>query len=137
MPQTPVIITKQMQGNSSQNTLRSGPFFFSLLDTFCHRRELIFSVAGNGSCFVIAENGSSFVIYGNGCSFSSAETEAHVCGGFRTWKLTTYSRFVLCTEMANGSVGWKMKATWRRIGEPGQFMDLHKKTGLSFLKKVF
>ena len=30
------------------------------------------------------------------------------------WKLTTYSAFILCTLIANGSVGWNVKATRRR-----------------------
>lgn len=30
------------------------------------------------------------------------------------WKLTTYSAFVRCTEMAKGSKGWKVNATRRR-----------------------
>lgn len=36
----------------------------------------------------------------------------------RMWKLTTYSAFVLWTLMANGSVGWNVKAT-RRFAEGG------------------
>ena len=31
----------------------------------------------------------------------------------RIWKLTTYSALVLCTEIAKGSKGWKVKATKR------------------------
>ena len=40
------------------------------------------------------------------------------------WKLTTYSALVLCTEMAKGSKGWKVKATRRRtvwlMGRPSK-----------------
>lgn len=42
----------------------------------------------------------------------------------RMWKLTTYSALVLCTEIAKGSKGWKVKATRRRtvwlMGRPSK-----------------
>lgn len=38
---------------------------------------------------------------------------------WRTWKLTTYSELVLWTLMANGSVGWNVKATSLRDEDDG------------------
>ena len=52
---------------------------------------------------------------------SSVRTYVQQC---LMWKLTTYSALVLCTEMAKGSKGWKVKATRRRtvwlMGRPSK-----------------